>query len=40
MTQIAGVALLLRIEETIEGRKGQKIKAKGKYRDAVRSKAS
>ncbi len=32
-----GVPLLIGIDETIERRKGKKIKAKGKYRDAVRS---
>jgi DDE superfamily endonuclease len=37
LAQTAGVPLLLGIDETIERRKGKKIKAKGKYRDAVRS---
>jgi len=34
---IAGVPIIIAVDETIERRKGAKIKAKGKYRDAVRS---
>ncbi|VFN04118.1 MAG: DDE superfamily endonuclease, partial [Candidatus Kentron sp. G] len=33
----AGIPLIIVVDETIERRKGRKIKAKGKYRDAVRS---
>jgi hypothetical protein len=33
----AGIPLIVAIDETIERRKGKKIKAKGKYGDAVRS---
>lgn len=33
----AGIPIIVGIDETIERRKGKKIKAKGKYRDAVRS---
>lgn len=33
----AGVTLTIGVDETIERRNGKKIKAKGKYRDAVRS---
>jgi len=32
-----GIPLLIAVDETIERRKGKNIKAKGKYRDAVRS---
>ena len=34
---IAGLPIVIAVDETIERRKGAKIKAKGKYRDAVRS---
>jgi hypothetical protein len=37
VARTAGVPLVIVVDETIERRKGSKVKAKGKYRDTVRS---